>query len=194
MGKPLPCDDLILAIGCAALQNRRPFPRHSQPACLTSHFPRTTSPPLPPAIFANFLTNSQPKLLRLDCSRSLNSQFTANTSTSRKMKYAIVAVGAFAAAATAQSLSACAVSSTLSLLRQLQCLRNFPLTTCLPQSMCLNNMLQKAPSLGCSSTDVACLCKNADFGYGLHDCTAEACGPADVAAIVAYSTQYCAGT
>lgn len=26
-----------------------------------------------------------------------------------------------------------------------------------------------------SSTDYACLCKNANFGYGVHDCAVEAC-------------------
>src|SRR5271170_905632 len=37
-------------------------------------------------------------------------------------------------------------------------------------------MLGLAPSLGCaSSTDYMCLCDSADFGYGVRDCSVEAC-------------------
>jgi hypothetical protein len=40
---------------------------------------------------------------------------------------------------------------------------------------CVENMFAKAQELGCSADDFACLCENADFGHGLHDCTVEAC-------------------
>src|SRR5277367_1865658 len=37
-------------------------------------------------------------------------------------------------------------------------------------------MLDKSQSLGCaSSTDLACLCNSANFGYGVRDCVFEAC-------------------
>src|SRR5271170_3824130 len=37
-------------------------------------------------------------------------------------------------------------------------------------------MLGLAPSLGCaSSTDYMCLCDSANFGYGVRDCSLEAC-------------------
>jgi hypothetical protein len=49
--------------------------------------------------------------------------------------------------------------------------------------MCLNNMKAKAGELGCSSSDMNCLCAKANYGYGIRDCTTEAC-PADNAAAV----------
>ena len=53
-------------------------------------------------------------------------------------------------------------------------------------------MLGLAPSLGCSATDAACLCRSADFGYGVRDCANEACGDAATAQqVIAYGTQYC---
>ena len=52
-------------------------------------------------------------------------------------------------------------------------------------------MLAKAGELGCGATDVGCLCVNMDFANGVHDCTAEACGDADVAAAEAAGHQMC---
>ncbi|KAL1976599.1 hypothetical protein VTN31DRAFT_2881 [Thermomyces dupontii] len=57
--------------------------------------------------------------------------------------------------------------------------------------MCLNNMLALAPSLGCASEDIACLCANKDFGYGIHDCTVEACQNDNVDEVVAYARTLC---
>ncbi len=57
--------------------------------------------------------------------------------------------------------------------------------------LCINNLLAKAPALGCSSNDAACVCKNVDFGYGLRDCAIQACGAAQEAAVLAYGTSYC---
>jgi hypothetical protein len=54
-------------------------------------------------------------------------------------------------------------------------------------------MLGQASALGCSSTDVACLCKNQNFGFGIRDCSYQACPPnTDIAAIIAYGNTYCA--
>lgn len=41
--------------------------------------------------------------------------------------------------------------------------------------MCINNMKDLAPSLNCGRSDMACLCKNMDFGFGVRDCAKEAC-------------------
>jgi hypothetical protein len=60
--------------------------------------------------------------------------------------------------------------------------------------MCVNNMLALASSLGCSSTDVKCLCGNANFANGLHDCSLQACGAQVNQAVVAYGTAFCAST
>merc|ERR1712169_113319 len=58
---------------------------------------------------------------------------------------------------------------------------------------CVNNMLGQAAALGCSATDVACLCKNDNFGFGIRDCSYQACPPdTNVAAIIAYGNSYCA--
>lgn len=50
-----------------------------------------------------------------------------------------------------------------------------------------------APSLGCKADDVACLCKNMDFAYGVRDCTTEACGAQDLPAAAAAAARYCPG-
>lgn len=52
-------------------------------------------------------------------------------------------------------------------------------------------MLALAPSLGCASEDIACLCANKDFGYGIHDCTVEACQNDNVDEVVAYARTLC---
>jgi hypothetical protein len=59
------------------------------------------------------------------------------------------------------------------------------------QQTCINNMLALAPSLGCSSTDAACLCKNVNFGYGIRDCSNAACGTAIASTVIAFGNQYC---
>ncbi|KAL8931254.1 MAG: hypothetical protein Q9211_007108 [Gyalolechia sp. 1 TL-2023] len=58
---------------------------------------------------------------------------------------------------------------------------------------CINNMLGQAQSLGCQPTDVACLCANQNFGYGIRDCTQEACPPtANRAQVIDFGTMFCA--
>lgn len=41
--------------------------------------------------------------------------------------------------------------------------------------MCISNMNAKASQLGCPANDMACLCSNMDYQYGIHDCTQQAC-------------------
>ncbi|GAB1313602.1 hypothetical protein MFIFM68171_03812 [Madurella fahalii] len=50
--------------------------------------------------------------------------------------------------------------------------------------ICGNNMLAQAAELGCQAGDIACLCHNVNFGYGIHDCSVEACGDFSQANIV----------
>jgi hypothetical protein len=40
-------------------------------------------------------------------------------------------------------------------------------------------MFAKAAELGCGQGDIACLCKNQDFGYGVRDCSKAVCGNVD---------------
>jgi hypothetical protein len=56
-------------------------------------------------------------------------------------------------------------------------------------------MLAKAVELGCSTSDVACLCKNANFAYGIRDCSTAVCASNsnDAATVIAYGQSVCAG-
>ena len=66
------------------------------------------------------------------------------------------------------------------------------------QQVCINNMLGQASALGCPNLsngqpDACCLCGNADFGYGVRDCSTESCPKgADLNAIISYGVNYCA--
>ncbi|KAL9019946.1 MAG: hypothetical protein Q9185_002800 [Variospora sp. 1 TL-2023] len=95
------------------------------------------------------------------------------------MKSYIASAAVFAALVAAQSAD------------QLQALQNLP--EC--GRLCITNMLNLASSLGCSGpTDVACLCTNDDFGFGIRDCTAEACPPnADRSSVIDFGNEYCRG-
>ncbi|PGH23549.1 hypothetical protein AJ80_02329 [Polytolypa hystricis UAMH7299] len=57
--------------------------------------------------------------------------------------------------------------------------------------MCINNMLDLGPSLGCGATDIQCLCSSIDFGYGVRDCSQEACPGDDLNAIQAAGAALC---
>ncbi|KAL9581070.1 MAG: hypothetical protein Q9212_004122 [Teloschistes hypoglaucus] len=58
---------------------------------------------------------------------------------------------------------------------------------------CISSMLGKAQSLGCTPGDVACLCTNVNFRYGVRDCTNEACGAeTDKNAVIETGNMFCA--
>lgn len=44
----------------------------------------------------------------------------------------------------------------------------------------------------CQAGDVSCYCNNANFGYGVRDCSNQACSPSDAAQAIAYASSYCA--
>jgi len=64
--------------------------------------------------------------------------------------------------------------------------------------ICITNMLALAPSLGCPVVDGrpnhACLCSNANFQYGVRDCTNQSCGPEDANRVLAFAAARCVGT
>ncbi|KAF2263217.1 CFEM-domain-containing protein [Lojkania enalia] len=66
----------------------------------------------------------------------------------------------------------------------------------LPQcgQTCISNMLAIANSqFGCSNGDIACYCNTPSFGYGVRDCSNEACpNAADANAVIAFGNAYCA--
>lgn len=65
----------------------------------------------------------------------------------------------------------------------------------IPQRTCIQNMLNEQANLGCpppaGSPDPGCLCSNADFSFGLRDCSQQACGSDVADAVVAYGVAYC---
>ncbi|KIW06206.1 uncharacterized protein PV09_02683 [Verruconis gallopava] len=57
--------------------------------------------------------------------------------------------------------------------------------------MCITNMLGVAGQLGCSSSNITCLCADPRFGYGLRDCTNQACGAEVYSAVASYGLSIC---
>ncbi|MCJ1472955.1 hypothetical protein MMC13_001604, partial [Lambiella insularis] len=54
-------------------------------------------------------------------------------------------------------------------------------------------MLGQAQSLGCSSeADITCLCNTKNFQYGVRDCIAQACPPADQGTVTSFGNSICA--
>lgn len=46
---------------------------------------------------------------------------------------------------------------------------------------------------GCASGDVACYCSHENFGYGIRDCSKEACGEEVANQAISYGLNYCSG-
>jgi len=134
-----------------------------------------------------------------------------------KMK-AVIVLGALVASVAAQdisSLPACGVSPSLNslcssvprprlltlLFYSIGCLRILSIHLALPltstpwltsrQQTCMNNMIALAPSLGCSASDAACLCKNVNFQYGIRDCSNAVCGDQTASTVISFGSQYC---
>lgn len=70
-----------------------------------------------------------------------------------------------------------------------------PRTENITQQTCIQNMLKEQANLGCppvnGQPDPSCLCKNADFSFGLRDCSQQACGSDVADAVVSYGVAYC---
>ncbi|KAE9973244.1 hypothetical protein BLS_003678 [Venturia inaequalis] len=59
---------------------------------------------------------------------------------------------------------------------------------------CVNNMLSIAASeFGCAAGNTTCYCSDPRFGYGLRDCSVQACGEAVYSSVLAYGTSVCSG-
>lgn len=60
---------------------------------------------------------------------------------------------------------------------------------------CANNMMAagKAAELGCKQGDLKCLCSNANFSYGLRDCSHAICSQQDANKVVEYGMKVCEG-
>ncbi|OAA46408.1 CFEM domain containing protein [Metarhizium rileyi] len=58
---------------------------------------------------------------------------------------------------------------------------------------CANNMMAagKAEELGCKASDLKCLCSNANFLYGLRDCSRAICSDQDANKVVEYGVRVC---
>ncbi|PVH71238.1 hypothetical protein DL98DRAFT_660757 [Cadophora sp. DSE1049] len=57
--------------------------------------------------------------------------------------------------------------------------------------LCFNNMVAQYSALGCASPAPACLCANANFGFGIRDCANGACGTDVAVTVIAYGSAYC---
>ncbi|KAJ4306681.1 hypothetical protein N0V88_000045 [Collariella sp. IMI 366227] len=58
---------------------------------------------------------------------------------------------------------------------------------------CGRGVLGQHDIYGCSQDDVVCMCKNQDFGYGIHDCSVQICGSLDDAnAAIEWGNNLCA--
>lgn len=99
----------------------------------------------------------------------------------------------FVSYAEAQSLSSlpqCGVSE------QQSATHDTPLRLIFWQQTCINNMLGQAVALGCPASngipDTTCLCSSLNFGYGVRDCTIEACpSGTDTNVVIQYALNYC---
>ncbi|KAK0732980.1 hypothetical protein B0T26DRAFT_2343 [Lasiosphaeria miniovina] len=56
---------------------------------------------------------------------------------------------------------------------------------------CYNSVLAKGLP-GCAADDLACLCRNPDFGFGIHDCAVGNCPASYVATVVQAASALCA--
>jgi hypothetical protein len=106
--------------------------------------------------------------------------------------YLSVVLFAVALISPAAAISSCAVSHHQSSSHPMPRESAALLTEGYSQQMCINNMLALASKLGCDPTNVSCLCNNKDFGYGINDCTSEACGSADLPDVQSYGASMCA--
>ncbi|THC91328.1 hypothetical protein EYZ11_009214 [Aspergillus tanneri] len=60
------------------------------------------------------------------------------------------------------------------------------------QAVCLDNIINNPPPIGCTGGDQACLCKNANFLHAVRDCAAAACTHEAVPKIVKKAEDMCA--
>ena len=54
-------------------------------------------------------------------------------------------------------------------------------------------MLGKAQELGCNQSDIACLCNNQNFRYGIRDCTTASCPQDAQSQVIDFGNSICAG-
>jgi hypothetical protein len=60
--------------------------------------------------------------------------------------------------------------------------------------VCSKNMLAKATEFGCEAEDVACICRDNRFSWGVHDCSVESCGDVGMAnAVISFGNELCSG-
>ena len=52
-------------------------------------------------------------------------------------------------------------------------------------------MLAEYESLGCTTSDPSCLCRNINFYYGIRDCSNAACGTDVASTVIAFESSYC---
>ena len=130
-------------------------------------------------------------IVALDKQEHCHSHLTLNNRTESTMQLFVATAALFAGLALAQDLSAinslpaCGVGTHI---------RSLTSTTNGKQKTCINNMLNKAESLGCPSNNITCLCTNMDFGNGVRDCSTGYCpstGVTDISQIIKVGNGFC---
>ncbi|PWY88960.1 hypothetical protein BO70DRAFT_393479 [Aspergillus heteromorphus CBS 117.55] len=57
---------------------------------------------------------------------------------------------------------------------------------------CFDNMLAEYETLGCTTSDPSCLCRNINFYYGIRDCSNAACSTDNATTVLDFESTYCA--
>ncbi|KFY77256.1 hypothetical protein V499_03311 [Pseudogymnoascus sp. VKM F-103] len=57
--------------------------------------------------------------------------------------------------------------------------------------LCFNNTLAQYTDFGCTSPDPYCIFNNVNFGYGLRDCSNDACGTDVASTVITFGSAYC---
>lgn len=105
------------------------------------------------------------------------------------MKTSIVlsTLGAAVALAQVESLG-CFVSSSIAFAS------SSSLTDQIVKNPCINGVVSYAKAHGCATGGWACYCGQQSFGFGVRDCSNEACGGADKAnSVISYAASSCSG-
>lgn len=125
-----------------------------------------------------------------DCSNAVCGTDLASTVLSFESDYCSSAIAAhttFPTTATSTSMSMSTTSAPVATTTGPSAITDLPKCG----QTCFNNMLGKYSSLGCSSPDPSCVCRNINFYYGIRDCANAACGSADASTVIAFESSYC---
>jgi hypothetical protein len=107
-----------------------------------------------------------------------------------KSAFIVLYLVAKSTAQVPSAIPACGVSSARLLLPLSAC----STLTSFQQQTCISNMIAIANTeFGCPAGNTTCYCYDPRFGYGLRDCSLQACGEAVYTSVLDYGSSVCAG-